>query len=245
MNAREKEQYLREYSILKGQGKPFFPYAVAKDSMMAAITLGVMILMAVLFGAELGPKADPTTTTYTPRPEWYFFFLFELLRVIKPPELVFMASVGIPTICLVLLLLLPFYDRGPERHPLRRPIAMTAAVATVAAMAYLSVLGALAGSPTEIDLEVKAASGEEREMLEKGKEVAASSGCLGCHKIGENGNTLGPNLTEIGDRLGRDAVSRTLTNPTSPMPSYQDLRENRPEQFDQLVRYIASLKSEE
>ena len=70
----------------------------------AAITLGVIILMAILFGAELGPKADPTTTTYTPRPEWYFFFLFELLRVVKPPELVFVATIGIPTICLVLLL---------------------------------------------------------------------------------------------------------------------------------------------
>ena len=113
MDAREKEQYLREYSILKNQGKPFFPYAIAKDGAMACVTLGVIILMAILFGAELGPKADPTTTTYTPRPEWYFFFLFELLRVVKPPALVFLATIGIPTICLVLLLLLPFIDRGP------------------------------------------------------------------------------------------------------------------------------------
>src|SRR3954470_20328233 len=111
MDARQKEQYLREYSILKNQGKPFFPYAVAKDGTMAVIVLVVIIGLAVLFGAELGPKADPTTTTYTPRPEWYFFFLFELLRVVKPPALVFIATVGIPTLCLVLLLTLPFYDR--------------------------------------------------------------------------------------------------------------------------------------
>ena len=234
MNAREKEQYLREYQIMKGQGKPFFPYAILKDSAMATITLLVIILMAVLFGAELGPKADPTTTTYTPRPEWYFFFLFELLRVVKPPALVFLATIGIPTICLVLLLLLPFIDRGPERHPLRRPIAMIAAVATVAAMAYLSVLGALAGAPSEIELATKP-------QFERGKEVAASSGCLGCHKIGENGNTLGPPLTTIGGRLGRDAIARTLVNPTAPMPSYQTLRQNRPEQFQQLVDYLASL----
>ena len=142
MNAREREQYLREYSIQKGQGKPFFPYAIFKDSAMAAITIGVIIVMSILFGAELGPKADPTTTTYTPRPEWYFFFLFELLRVVKPPELVFLATIGIPTLCLVLLLALPFFDRSPERHPLRRPIATTAGIATIIAMAYLSVLGA-------------------------------------------------------------------------------------------------------
>ncbi len=237
MNAREKEQYLREYSILKGQGKPFFPYAVAKDSAMAVITLAVIIAMAILFGAELGPKADPTTTTYSPRPEWYFFFLFELLRVVKPPELTFMATLGIPTICLILLLLLPFYDRSPERHPLRRPIAMIGAVATVAAMAYLTVLGAIAGPPSEIDLEVAP-------QHEAGAAVTASSGCLGCHRIGENGNTLGPALTDIGDRLGPDAIARTLVNPTSPMPSYARLREENPEQFRQLVDFIASLKSE-
>ena len=238
MNAREREEYLREYYILKGQGKPFFPYAVAKDSLMACVTLAVIILMSILLGAELGPKADPTTTTYTPRPEWYFFFLFELLRVVKPPELVFLATIGIPTICLVLLLLLPFYDRGPERNPLRRPIAVTAGIATIAAMAYLTVFGALAGSPTEIELATSP-------QYEEGKEITASSGCLGCHKIGENGNTLGPNLTDIGGRLGPDAIARTLVNPTSPMPSYASLQQENPEQFDKLVQYVASLKGEE
>jgi menaquinol-cytochrome c reductase cytochrome b/c subunit len=238
VNAREREQYLREYSILKSQGKPFFPYAVMKDSLMAAITIGVIILMSIVLGAELGPKADPTTTTYTPRPEWYFFFLFELLRVVKPPALVFIATVGIPTICLVLLLLLPFFDRNPERNPLRRPIAVTAGIATIAAMTYLTVLGALAGAPTEIDLATSP-------QYEEGKEITASAGCLGCHKIGENGNTLGPNLTDIGDRLGKDAIARTLINPTSPMPSFKTLREQKPDQFNKLVAYVASLKSDD
>jgi mono/diheme cytochrome c family protein len=237
VNAREKEQYLREYSILKSQGKPFFPYAVGKDGAMAMVTLAVIILMAVLFGAELGPKADPTTTTYSPRPEWYFFFLFELLRVVKPPALVFVATIGIPTVALMLLLLLPFYDRNPERHPLKRPIAMIGAVATVAAMTYLSVLGAIAGPPSEIDIAVAP-------QYQRGADVVAASGCLGCHKIGENGNTLGPNLTEIGDRLGRDAIARTLVNPTSPMPSYQSLKDTEPKQFDELVNFVASLRAE-
>src|SRR5436190_16720618 len=236
MNKVEKERYLREYYILKSQGKPFFPYAILKDSLMACITLAVIILMSLILGAELGPKADPTTTTYTPRPEWYFFFLFELLRVVKPPALVFLATVGIPTICLVLLLLLPFYDRGPERHPLRRPIAMTAAIATTAAMTYLTVLGALAGPPSEISLKTKP-------EFKKGQQVMAASGCLGCHKVGENGNTLGPNLTNVGDRLGRQAIARTLLNPPSFMPNFSKLQQQKPQEFDQLVRYVASLKS--
>jgi menaquinol-cytochrome c reductase cytochrome b/c subunit len=156
---------------------------------------------------------------------------------VKPPALVFMATIGIPTICLVLLLLLPFYDRRPERNPLRRPIATTAGIATIAAMTYLTVLGAVAGAPTEIELATKP-------QFEVGKEITASSGCLGCHKIGENGNTLGPNLTEIGDRLGRDAIARTLVNPTAPMPSYAPFRRDNPQQFNKLVQYVASLKAD-
>src|SRR4051812_48583217 len=119
---------------------------------MAAIVLLVIVLLSIFLGAEIGPKADPTTTTYTPRPEWYFFFLFELLRVVKPPALVFIATIGIPTVCLVLLILLPFIDRNPERNPLKRPVATLTGIATILAMGYLTVEGALAGAPTEIEL---------------------------------------------------------------------------------------------
>jgi mono/diheme cytochrome c family protein len=173
-------------------------------------------MMSLVFGAELGPKADPTTTTYVPRPEWYFFFLFELLRVIKPAILTPVATIGVPTICMVLLFLLPFYDRGPERRPERRPIATAAGIFTIAAMAYLTYLGASAGSPNEIEMKVAA-------RYEPGKQAVAQSGCLACHKIGENGGDLGPNLTHIGDQLQRGAIARTLDNPTAPMPSFRNL----------------------
>jgi menaquinol-cytochrome c reductase cytochrome b/c subunit len=236
VNAREKEQYLREYHVFKGQGKPFFPYTVFKDGTMATLTLVVIIAMAILFGAELGPKADPTTTTYTPRPEWYFFFLFELLRVVKPPALVFMATVGIPTICLVLLIILPFIDRNPERNPLRRPIATLTGITVIAAMAYLTIEGALAGSPTEIEMKVA-------KQYEPGRAVAASSGCLGCHKIGDNGNAgPGPPLTKVGARLPKQAIARTLINPTPPMPSFSTLRQRSPKEFNELVNFLSSLR---
>jgi menaquinol-cytochrome c reductase cytochrome b/c subunit len=236
LDAQQKEEYLREYYILKGKGKPFFPYAVFKDGAMACIVLLVIILMSITLGAEVGPRADPTTTTYVPRPEWYFFFLFELLRVIKPPALVFIATVGVPTICMVLLVLLPFIDRNPNRHPFQRPVAVLAGIFTICAMAYLTVVGALAGSPTEIDMKVAP-------QYEKGKNVVASSGCLGCHKIGDNGNAgPGPPLTNIGSRLGRPAIARTLLNPTPPMPPFTALKKQSPQKFNQLVNFLSSLK---
>ena len=233
MNNAQKEAYLREYEILKKKGKPFFPYAIFKDSAMMMVVAGVIVVMSLVLGAELGPKADPTTTTYVPRPEWYFFFLFELLRVIKPPELVPIATIGIPTICMVLLLLLPFYDRNPERRPDRRPVATTAGILTIVAMAYLTFLGASAGSPTEIELEVPP-------QYEKGKQVAAQSGCLACHKFGENGNDgPGPELTEIGGQLPAQAIARSLEVGPDVMPAYGDLPR---EKFEALVDFLASLQ---
>jgi quinol-cytochrome oxidoreductase complex cytochrome b subunit len=236
MNRAEKEAYLRAYGQLKAQGKPFFPYAVAKDSIMACIVMFTIIALSIILGAELGPKADPTTTTYVPRPEWYFFFLFELLRVIKPAVLTPVATIGIPTVCMVLLLLLPFYDRGPERRPERRPIATTAGIFTIVAMGYLTFLGANAGSPNEIDLKVA-------KKYEAGKLVMAQSGCLACHKVGENGNDgPGPHLTEIADKLPKPAIRQTLENPTAPMPSYRNLPENKKAA---LVDFLAQLHGDE
>jgi menaquinol-cytochrome c reductase cytochrome b/c subunit len=232
MNRADKEQYLQEYEALKKKGKPFFPYAVLKDSVMALIVVLVIAAMSIVLGAEQGPKVDPTTSTYVPRPEWYFFFLFELLRVLKPPWLVPVATVGIPTVLMVLLVLLPFIDRNPERRPERRPIATSFFALMVVGMAYLTYLGASAGSPTEIDLEVAA-------DVEPGKQVAAQSGCLACHKLGENGNDgPGPELTEIGDKLPREAIARSLEVGPGVMPSYQNLS---PKKFEELTAFLASL----
>ncbi|HSD81384.1 MAG TPA: c-type cytochrome [Solirubrobacteraceae bacterium] len=250
MNRIEKEQYLREYSLLKAQGKPFFPYAVAKDSVMAVIVLAAIITLSIVLGAELGPKADPTTTTYTPRPEWYFFFLFELLRIIKPPALVPLATIGVPTIAMILLFLLPFYDRGPERRPERRPIATTAGIFTIAAMGYLTYLGAAAGAPTAIEMATPAAvtaqGPQAAAQFEAGKQVVAQSGCLACHKIGENGNDgPGPELTDIASRLPGPAIARTLVNPTAPMPSFSALQQKDPQKFNDMVAFLSQLKGGE
>jgi mono/diheme cytochrome c family protein len=152
--------------------------------------------------------------------------------------------VGIPTIALVLLALLPFYDRNPERLPWRRPVATTAGIMTIIAMAFLTFLGASAGSPTEIDVPVAP-------QFEAGKQVAAQSGCLACHKFGDNGNSgPGPELTDIGAKLPAQAIKRTLINPSGVMPVFAPCGspEANPssclpqEKFDSLVDFLASLQ---
>jgi menaquinol-cytochrome c reductase cytochrome b/c subunit len=244
MNKREKEEYLREYSILKSKGKPFFPYAVAKDSVMACVVMACIITMSLVLGAELGSKANPTTTTYVPRPEWYFFFLFELLRVIKPPSLVGLATIGVPTLGMILLFLLPFYDRGPERRPERRPIATLTGLFVIGAMAFLTWEGASTGAPTAVEIAtpaaVRQAGGQALAQFEAGRAVVAQSGCLACHKLGENGNNgPGPELTHVGARIPRQGIARTLVNPTAPMPSFRNLP---PKQFEAAVDFLSQLK---
>jgi len=244
MNQAQKEQYLREYALLKAEGKPFFPYAVAKDAVMACVVMAVIITLSLVLGAELGPKANPTTTTYVPRPEWYFFFLFEVLRVIKPPNLTPLATIGVPTIGLIILFLLPFIDRGPERRPERRPIATLTGIFVIGAMALLTYEGAQAGSPTAIETptpsRVKAAGGALLREFEAGKQVVAQSGCLACHKLGDNGNDgPGPNLTHIGSKLYSQGIARTLVNPTAPMPSFKNLP---PEKFKDVVTFLSQSK---
>jgi menaquinol-cytochrome c reductase cytochrome b/c subunit len=244
MNQAEKEGYLREYSILKNEGKPFFPYAVAKDSVMAAIVLLVIMFLAAMFGAELGPKADPTTTTYVPRPDWYFYFLFEVLRVMKNvPKLTDLATIGVPTICMILLFLLPFYDRSPERRIERRPVALVAGLATIFAMAFLTYSGAATGSPNSVDLKPPAnLSPAEQATFRAGEVVVGQSGCLACHVIGANGNNgPGPDLTNVGSILRPDAIASTLRNPTAPMPSFSGLASQYPRKFQDLVNFLAML----
>ncbi|MGO9898548.1 MAG: c-type cytochrome [Solirubrobacteraceae bacterium] len=245
MNQAEKEAYLREYSSLKNEGKPFFPYAVVKDSVMALIVMVVIVFLSLMFGAELGPKVNPTTTTYVPRPDWYFFFLFEVLRVMKNmPKFTDLATIGVPTLCMILLFLLPLYDRSPERQIQRRPVALAAGLATIAAMAFLTYSGASTGSPNSVSLAAPSGlSAQETSYFKEGEIVVGESGCLACHVIGDNGNNgPGPVLTKIGESLRPGAIAETLRNPTPPMPSFKQLAETSPAKFNALVNFISELQ---
>jgi menaquinol-cytochrome c reductase cytochrome b/c subunit len=245
MNQAEKEQYLREYSIMKNQGKPFFPYAVAKDGLMALIVMLLIMFLSLEFGAELGPKVNPTTTTYVPRPDWYFFFLFEVLRVMRNvPKFTDMATIGVPTLCMIMLFLLPLYDRSPERLITRRPVALASGLATIAAMAFLTYSGANTGSPNSVSMPPPSGlTASQKATFTAGEVVVGESGCLACHTIGDNGNNgPGPPLTHIGEILRPGAIASTLRNPTAPMPSFKGLAAQSPKKFDNLVEFLSMLQ---
>src|SRR5438128_4573853 len=120
---------------VKSRGKPFFPYAMFHDTVMSLVVVLVIIGLACVWyftsspdpnscgsgdSCLLGPRysepADPGTTNFVPRPDWYFYFLFYLLRIFKWPNSVILGTVGIPTILLIIPFTLPFLDRRMERR---------------------------------------------------------------------------------------------------------------------------------
>ena len=125
----KRAQFQRYKEDVQARGKPFFPYAVWHDTVMSLVVVSTIIALACIWyftsGEKpedtglLGPRyveeADPGTTNFVPRPDWYFFFLFYLLRIFKWPDSVILGTVGIPTIALILLIALPFLDLRRER----------------------------------------------------------------------------------------------------------------------------------
>ena len=109
----------------------------------------------------------------------------------------------------------------------------------VALLALAAVAGACGGcdgggAPTGIEVETRNA---------RGAAVAAESGCLGCHRIGGQGNAgPGPDLTQIGARRSREEIARFLVNPRAPMPTYSQLKERRPADVAELTAFLAELR---
>ena len=215
-----RAQQKRYKEDVERTGKSFFPNAMFHDTVMSLVVVAVIVGLACVwyFTAEgsadpgwLGPhyteKADPGTTDFVPRPDWYFYFLFYLLRIFKWPDTVVIGTVGIPNILLGILIALPFLDLRRERRLSHRPVAIVTAIIVVLAMGTLTYKGAtakeaLASETIEVVPEWTEKQGFtcNNEAIE-GAELFAVSGCLQCHiYLGTGGGLLGaPDLTEIGE----------------------------------------------
>src|SRR5215510_15040373 len=147
---------------VKRDGKPFYPFALFHDTVMSLVVVCVIVGLAFLWhytnllGTTLAAKADPGTVSFVPRPDWYFYFLFYLLRIFKWPNTVVLGTVGIPTIALILLIMVPFMDRRMERRLSRRPVAVVASILVIASMGILTYKGATASEAlaSEVILDV-------------------------------------------------------------------------------------------
>ena len=183
------------------RGKSFFPHAMFHDTVMSLVVVSVIIGLAVVWhetadGTEagiLGPeyteKADPASVSVIPRPDWYFYFLFYLLRIFEWPVTVVLATVGIPTILMMLLFAVPFIDRSTERRLSRRPVAIVAADPHRGRDGRAHLEGRddaefLASEAPTLAAEFQEANDLPDAAL-PGAELFAASGCLSCHTYAE------------------------------------------------------------
>ena len=254
----ERRRIFKQYKDdVESRGKPFYPFAMFHDTVMSLVVVSVIVGLAIVWkystpGDHIGTDpgwlgklyddpADPGTFSFVPRPDWYFYFLFYLLRIFKWPDTVVIGTVGLPTVLLVILIAVPFVDIRPERRLLRRPVAIVASILVVVSMGVLTYKGATAKESLGTELVAKVPSWAKTQGFSNNQEALAGartfavSGCLNCHTyLGVGGGFAGaPNLSAEGAKnKGIDFQIRHLKNPASvnpgsPMPSFAGLGETR------------------
>jgi quinol-cytochrome oxidoreductase complex cytochrome b subunit len=216
------------------RSEPLFPYQLFKDMVFMLILFLGLAALALLFPAPLEPQADPTDSTYNPRPEWYFYFVFQMLRIFEGKfELV--GTVILPSLAGAVLILIPFLDRSPERDPSRRKFMISAAALAVVAVLGLTIAGARAPivnapavtSPSEL----------------AGRVIFARSGCTACHSIQGKGGTIGPDLTHVGSRREAPWLLRHFKDPQAVVPgSIMPKVDLSDKELQDLTDYMLSLK---
>ena len=244
MNRGQQEYYARDYAQAKKEGKPFFPYAVYKDLIIATIAIGLVITLAIVHRVEVGEPVNPASTDFVPRPEWYFFFLFELLKIFKGQNAltpVIMATFIIPNILMVLLIITPFIDRGPERRIQRRPIALISGICVIAFLAYMTYEGANSnegvgseGLPITVD----------NPTAKAGEALFLANGCTSCHNIaGVGAPGPGPNLTDEGTKGHPPEFYEGFLKdpPGNVMPNFTTFT---PQQYEELGTFLSGLGTE-
>lgn len=210
LNQSRKELYLKQYEESKKAGETFYPYTLVRDAIVSLLVVAVIIALAIWVPAKLEPMADPTSTTYNPRPEWYFLFFFQFLKLF-PGSMEAIAAVVIPLLALSFLIILPFIDRNWERHWSKRKGVIFGGVVAVIVFVSLEVTGMLSAPSRP--------AGEEDLIVQTGRDVYRQINCSYCHSINGVGGNIGPELGNVGQNLTEDQIVTYLQNPHAMVPT--------------------------
>lgn len=115
----------------------FFPNFLLKEWIVGGVILLALVLWVLFNPMTLGQQADPTDTSFIPMPDWYFYFLYQILKYFPGNDII-IGVVGVPTISLLLLIFLPWIDFSPSRKPRDRIIATVAMVLVMLLVIWLT-----------------------------------------------------------------------------------------------------------
>ncbi|MDH3518171.1 MAG: c-type cytochrome, partial [Acidimicrobiia bacterium] len=170
MNKEEREQYLEKYAEeKKTKGESFFPDTIFKDAIVMLVVFVVLVVLSIFEGASLEEIADPSDSNYTPRPEWYFLYLFQLLKYF-PGNLEVIGVSVIPMLALGFLIALPWTDRSTRRHWSGRPVVSGITFVMLAGSVFLTVQAITAAPPPA----AATTSGDQTAKI-------YTENCSGCH----------------------------------------------------------------
>lgn len=221
-----------------GTPRPFYPFHAVKDMGACAAVLVGLFVFASVAGAPLEEIADPTDTSYLPKPEWYFLFLYELLKFFKGRGML-VGTALLPLAGLALLFLLPLLDRSSERRILHRPLALAIGVSLTAGLLYLTLVGAVSTPRPAV---FQTVPGSLSPKLLAGTAIYAEKGCASCHSILGKGMKLAPDLYRVGTRRDREWLAKLLKDPKSVFSSPSMVAYRlAPEDLEALVAYLEAL----
>ncbi len=130
----------------KGKPTPFYPNQLFKDAVVVLFGAGLLIYLAIAFPPALEAIADPTGTDFTPRPEWYFLGLYELLKIM-PPGWEVVATIIIPGLVTLGMFFLPWLDRSKSRHPASRQWIIVTGIGIILMIGLFTLKGILETPP--------------------------------------------------------------------------------------------------
>lgn len=236
----KKTSYIpKDYSEYPGKTEAFWPNFLLKEWMVGAVFLIGYLILTVAHPSPLERVADPTDTSYIPLPDWYFLFLYQLLKYkYASGDFTLVGALIIPGVAFTALLLAPWLDKGPERRPSKRPITVSIMLLAVISVIYLTW-----ESVVTHDWEKAAAQGEIKEEVEfdkdaEGYQIYSEQSCINCH--GENlEGGMGPGLAGTG--MSAEEIADIAVNGLPPgMPP--NAFEGSDEDLQKLAEFIASLE---
>lgn len=201
-------------------GERFYPAQLFRDSMAAFVVIAIILVLAIKFGAPLEEKANPNDTAYIPRPDWYFYALFQLLKIF-PGRLEIVGAIVLPGLFLAVLFLLPFFDRNPERRLSRRPVAAGLGIFVALVIVVLTAWGAVEGEKAKAAMaaarETVTVEGEVEDTYVVdpgiGERLFRQLKCGECHNQVSAGDNIPPGLEFAGNKYRQSWLVDYLLNP--------------------------------
>src|ERR1044071_6480501 len=156
MNNETKQKINERYQQELRHGEFFWPDSIFKDLIVSLGIFIILILLATFIGVAPEPKTDPSDTSYLPRPEWYFLFLFKFLALYGQIPIIgkieWLATVLVPGVGIGILTLLPLLDKSPYRHYSRRIFELTVMGTVILDIVLLTVMASLPVAPNAQEL---------------------------------------------------------------------------------------------